>query len=180
MASITITVNGEANTLDLNPQMPLLWVLRDVLGLTGTKYSCGIGMCGSCTVHVEGKALRSCITPLSAVEGKHITTIEGLSPDGSHPLQKAWVEEQVSQCGYCQPGQIMTAAAFLAEQDLGQPEAHPGGVVEAEGRQEALLADGRGDIDPCCGCFLQHLARLCQIHQPLLPQVRADTGTRSS
>ena len=115
MASITITVNDEAHTLDLNPQMSLLWVLRDILGLTGTKYSCGIGVCGSCTVHVEDKALRSCITPLSAVEGKPITTIEGLSPDGSHPLQKAWVEEQVSQCGYCQPGQIMTAAAFLAE-----------------------------------------------------------------
>lgn len=115
MASITIIVNDEAHTLDLNSQMSLLWVLRDVLGLTGTKYSCGIGVCGSCTVHVEGKALRSCITPLSAVEGKHITTIEGLSPDGSHPLQKVWVEEQVSQCGYCQPGQIMTAAAFLAE-----------------------------------------------------------------
>jgi isoquinoline 1-oxidoreductase alpha subunit len=115
MASITITVNDEAHTLELNPQMSLLWTLRDVLGLTGTKYSCGIGVCGSCTVHVEGKALHSCITPLSAVEGKHITTIEGLSPDGSHPLQKAWVEEQVSQCGYCQPGQIMTAAAFLAE-----------------------------------------------------------------
>jgi isoquinoline 1-oxidoreductase alpha subunit len=115
MASITITVNDEAHTLDLDPEMPLLWALRDVLGLTGTKYSCGIGMCGSCTVHVEGKALHSCITPLSAVAGKHITTIEGLSPDGSHPLQKAWVEEQVSQCGYCQPGQIMTAAAFLAE-----------------------------------------------------------------
>jgi isoquinoline 1-oxidoreductase alpha subunit len=115
MASITITVNDEAHTLKLNPQMSLLWTLRDVLGLTGTKYSCGIGVCGSCTVHVEGKALHSCITPLSAVEGKHITTIEGLSLDGSHPLQKAWVEEQVSQCGYCQPGQIMTAAAFLAE-----------------------------------------------------------------
>jgi isoquinoline 1-oxidoreductase alpha subunit len=115
MASITITVNDEAHTLDLDPQMPLLWVLRDVLGLTGTKYSCGIGECGSCTVHVEGRALRSCITPLSAVEGKHITTIEGLVADVSHPLQKAWVEEQVSQCGYCQPGQIMTAAAFLAE-----------------------------------------------------------------
>jgi isoquinoline 1-oxidoreductase alpha subunit len=95
--------------------MSLLWALRDVLGLTGTKYSCGIGLCGSCTVHVEGRAQRSCITPLSAIEGKHITTIEGLSPDGSHPLQKAWVEEQVSQCGYCQPGQIMAAAAFLAE-----------------------------------------------------------------
>jgi isoquinoline 1-oxidoreductase alpha subunit len=115
MASITITVNDEAHTLDLDPQIPLLWVLRDVLGLTGTKYSCGIGECGSCTVHVEGRALRSCITPLSAVEGKHITTIEGLAADVSHPLQKAWVEEQVSQCGYCQPGQIMTAAAFLAE-----------------------------------------------------------------
>jgi isoquinoline 1-oxidoreductase alpha subunit len=115
MASISFTVNGEVYRLDLDPRMPLLWVLRDVLGLTGTKYSCGIGECGSCTVHVEGRALRSCITPLSAVEGKHITTIEGLSPDGSHPLQKAWVAEQVSQCGYCQPGQIMTAAAFLTE-----------------------------------------------------------------
>ena len=115
MASITITVNDKAYTLGLNPQMSLLWALRDVLGLTGTKYSCGIGLCGSCTVHVEGRAQRSCITPLSAIEGKHITTIEGLSPDGNHPLQKAWVEAQVSQCGYCQPGQIMTAAAFLAE-----------------------------------------------------------------
>ena len=115
MASISFTVNGEVYRLDLDPRMPLLWVLRDVLGLTGTKYSCGIGECGSCTIHVEGRALRSCITPLSAVEGKHITTIEGLSPDGSHPLQKAWVAEQVSQCGYCQPGQIMTAAAFLTE-----------------------------------------------------------------
>ena len=115
MASISFTVNGEVYRLDLDPRMPLLWVLRDVLGLTGTKYSCGIGECGSCTVHVEGRALRSCITPLSAVEGKHVTTIEGLSPDGSHPLQKAWVAEQVSQCGYCQPGQIMTAAAFLTE-----------------------------------------------------------------
>jgi isoquinoline 1-oxidoreductase alpha subunit len=114
MTSFTITVNDAPYTVDVNPNTPLLWVLRDVLDLTGTKYSCGIGQCGSCTVHVDGEAMRSCITSVSAVEGKQITTIEGLSSDGSHPVQRAWIEEQVSQCGYCQPGQIMTAAAFLA------------------------------------------------------------------
>src|SRR5512145_2708707 len=107
MASITITVNDEAHTLDLNPQMPLLWVLRDILGLTGTKYSCGIGECGACVVQVNQEAVRSCVLPVSAVVGKQITTIEGLSPKGDHPLQKAWVAEQVSQCGYCMPGHIM-------------------------------------------------------------------------
>ena len=114
MSSITITVNEAPYQVDVDPATPLLWVLRDVLGLTGTKYSCGIGQCGSCTVHVNGEATRSCSTPVSAVEGKKVTTIEGLSPDGSHPIQKAWIEEQVAQCGYCQPGQIMTAAALLA------------------------------------------------------------------
>ena len=107
-------INGEAYTIDVNPEMPLLWVLRDVIGLTGTKYSCGKGLCGACTVHVEGRAIRSCMTPVSDVAGMKITTIEGLSPDGSHPIQKAWVEVSVPQCGYCQPGQIMTAAALLA------------------------------------------------------------------
>jgi isoquinoline 1-oxidoreductase alpha subunit len=114
MASITITVNDEPHQVDTDPNTPLLWVLRDLLGLTGTKYGCGIGQCGNCTVHVDGEATRSCSTTVSAVEGKKITTIEGLSPDGNHPVQKAWIEEQVAQCGYCQPGQIMTAAALLA------------------------------------------------------------------
>ncbi len=114
MSSITINVNQKPFPVDVDPAMPLLWVLRDVLGLTGTKYSCGTGLCGTCTVLVNGEAVRSCITPVSAVVGKEIVTIEGLSADGSHPLQKAWSEEQVSQCGYCQPGQIMTAAALLS------------------------------------------------------------------
>jgi isoquinoline 1-oxidoreductase alpha subunit len=94
--------------------MPLLWALRDLLGLTGTKFGCGIAQCGACTVHVDGAPLRSCVTPVSTVGGKSITTIEGLSPDGSHPVQRAWVELDVVQCGYCQPGQIMSAAALLA------------------------------------------------------------------
>ncbi len=114
MASITITVNDAPHQIDADPNTPLLWVLRDILSLTGTKYSCGIGQCGSCTVHVDGEATRSCVTPVSAVVGKKVTTIEGLSPDGRHPVQKAWIEEQVAQCGYCQPGQIMTVAALLA------------------------------------------------------------------
>jgi isoquinoline 1-oxidoreductase alpha subunit len=113
MASLEISVNNQPYTVDVEPEMPLLWVLRDVLGLTGTKYSCGIGLCGSCTVHLDGEAVRSCSLPVSEAAGKQITTIEGLSPDGSHPLQQAWLAEQVSQCGYCQPGQIMTAAALL-------------------------------------------------------------------
>jgi isoquinoline 1-oxidoreductase alpha subunit len=115
MASITLTVNGEEHALDVSPDTPLLWVLRDTLGLTGTKYGCGIGLCGTCTVHVNGEAVRSCVTPVSEVAGKGITTIEGLSPDGSHPVQQAWAAENVVQCGYCQPGQIMAAAALLAK-----------------------------------------------------------------
>jgi isoquinoline 1-oxidoreductase alpha subunit len=113
MASLEINVNNTAYTVDVDPEMPLLWVLRDVLGLTGTKYSCGIGLCGTCTVHVDGEAVHSCSVPVSAVGSRQVTTIEGLSPDGAHPLQQAWLAEQVSQCGYCQPGQIMTAAALL-------------------------------------------------------------------
>ena len=113
MASLVININSTPYTVDVEPDMPLLWVVRDVLGLTGTKYSCGIGMCGTCTVHLDGEAVQSCSLPVSEAAGKQITTIEGLSPDGSHPLQQAWLAEQVSQCGYCQPGQIMTAAALL-------------------------------------------------------------------
>lgn len=115
MPQVSITVNGKLYSLASDPDTPLLWVLRDSLNLTGTKYSCGIGMCGACTVHVDGEAVRSCLTPVSALAGKQITTIEGLSPDGSHPLQQAWLAQSVSQCGYCQPGQIMSAAALLAK-----------------------------------------------------------------
>jgi aerobic-type carbon monoxide dehydrogenase small subunit (CoxS/CutS family) len=113
MTEITLNVNGNEWMVEANPEMPLLWVLRDLLGLTGTKYSCGIGVCGTCTVHLDGKAVRSCVTPVSEAAGKEIITIEGLSPDGSHPVQQAWIDEKVSQCGYCQPGQIMAAAALL-------------------------------------------------------------------
>jgi isoquinoline 1-oxidoreductase alpha subunit len=111
---ISFTLNGQPQTVDAAPDMPLLWAVRDVVGLTGTKYGCGMAQCGACTVHLDGAAVRSCSTPLSAVAGKAVTTIEGLSADGSHPLQKAWVAEQVPQCGYCQSGQIMSAAALLA------------------------------------------------------------------
>lgn len=113
MASISIIVNGEEQVIEAAPDMPLLWALRDILGLTGTKYSCGMGQCGTCTVHVDGEARRSCMTAVADVAGKQVTTIEGLAVDGRHPVQQAWIEEHVSQCGYCQPGQIMTAVALL-------------------------------------------------------------------
>jgi isoquinoline 1-oxidoreductase alpha subunit len=112
---IQFSVNGRSQRLEVEADTPLLWVLRDTLGLTGTKYGCGIAQCGACTVHVNGEPVRSCSTPVSAAEGKRVTTIVGLSPDSSHPLQKAWVAEQVPQCGYCQSGQIMQAAALLAK-----------------------------------------------------------------
>jgi isoquinoline 1-oxidoreductase alpha subunit len=112
---IALTLNGEPRALDLDPEMPLLWVLRDHLGLTGTKYGCGIARCGACIVHLDGEPVNACVTPLSAAAGRKVTTIEGLSGDGRHPLQLAWIAEDVPQCGYCQPGQIMTAAALLAK-----------------------------------------------------------------
>ena len=111
---ITFTINGSPESMDVPDDMPLLWVLRDILGLTGTKYGCGVGACGACTVHVNGVAEYACLTPIAAVAGKVVTTIEGLAPDGEHPIQRAWVAEQVPQCGYCQSGQIMRAAALLA------------------------------------------------------------------
>lgn len=114
MSPTTLLVNGETFSVNVNPDIPLLWVLRDALGLTGTKYSCGEGLCGACTVHLDGRAVRSCITPVSVAASGSITTIEGLSKDGSHPIQQAWIAERVPQCGYCQPGQIMTAAVLLA------------------------------------------------------------------
>ncbi|MFZ2099270.1 MAG: (2Fe-2S)-binding protein [Oricola sp.] len=110
----TFTLNGIASTVDAPGETPLLWIIRERLKLTGTKYGCGTGLCGACTVHVDGEAVRSCQTQLADVEGRQVTTIEALSPDGAHPLQKAWVEMQVPQCGYCQSGQIMQAAALLA------------------------------------------------------------------
>jgi isoquinoline 1-oxidoreductase subunit alpha len=113
MSSFTIMVNGETHTIEAEPDMPLLWVLRDLLDLTGTKFGCGIGECGACTVLIDGMAVRSCLVPVSSTAGKQVTTIEGLSSDGGHPVQRAWIDKQVAQCGYCQPGQIMTAAALL-------------------------------------------------------------------
>lgn len=109
-----LTVNGKPVDVDADPSTPLLWVLRDHLGLTGTKYGCGMALCGACTVHLAGDAVRSCVTPLSRAAGKRVTTIEGLSPNLSHPLQRAWIEVDVPQCGYCQSGQIMAAAVLLA------------------------------------------------------------------
>jgi isoquinoline 1-oxidoreductase alpha subunit len=111
--SITVRINGKEHRLDVDPEMPLLWVLRDVLGFTGTKYGCGEALCGACTVHVDGHVLRSCVTPVRRAANADVLTIEGLSTDGSHPLQRAWVDLGVPQCGFCQAGQIMTAAALL-------------------------------------------------------------------
>ena len=110
-----LKVNKQSRTFEGDPQMPLMWFLRDELALTGTKFGCGVGLCGACTVHVDGKAVRACATSMSDTAGKSVTTIEGLSPDGNHPLQKAWRAENVPQCGYCQTGQIMQAAALLAK-----------------------------------------------------------------
>ena len=114
MQKARLTINGKAAVVEVDPQTPLLWVLREQLGLTGTKFGCGMALCGACTVHVDGQAVRSCVTPVKAVAGKQVTTIEGLSSDRSHPVQRAWLQIQVPQCGYCQPGQMMSAAALLA------------------------------------------------------------------
>jgi isoquinoline 1-oxidoreductase subunit alpha len=110
---ISLTVNGKAYSFDLEPETPLLWVLRDDIGLTGTKFGCGVAECGACTVELNGRAMRSCSVPVGAIDGATVVTIEGLSPDSSHPVQKAWLEEDVPQCGYCQSGQIMAVTAFL-------------------------------------------------------------------
>ena len=115
MTRTEFTVNEVPVAVQVDPAMPLLWVLRDVLGLTGTKFGCGVGQCGACTVHVDGEMARACLTPVQTVAGRYVTTIEGLAPDASHPLQQAWIAEQVPQCGYCQSGQIMAAAALLRQ-----------------------------------------------------------------
>jgi isoquinoline 1-oxidoreductase alpha subunit len=115
MATYTININGENRKVEADEDTPLLWILRDNLNLVGTKYGCGMAQCGACTVHLDGNAMRSCVLPISNIKNQKITTIEGLSEDGTHPLQKAWIEHDVPQCGYCQAGQIMNAAAFLKE-----------------------------------------------------------------
>src|SRR5438876_11715281 len=112
---ISFNLNGRPQQVDVSPDMPLLWVIRETVGLTGTKYGCGMSLCGACTVHVNGAATRSCTTPISGIAGKNVTTIEGLSAQGTHPVQKAWIDVDVPQCGFCQPGQIMSAAALLAK-----------------------------------------------------------------
>jgi len=117
MPSFSLTVNGAPRALEAEADMPLLWALRDLLGLTGTKFGCGVGSCGACTVHVDGRAERACLTSIAEAAGKHVTTIEGLSEGGDHPLQQAWLEGDVPQCGYCQPGQLMQAAALLNADD---------------------------------------------------------------
>lgn len=127
MKTFRLTVNGAAKTFDADPEMPLLWVLRDLIGLRGTKFGCGLGLCGACTIHLDGVPTRACITAIATVGTQKITTIEGLSADGTHPVQKAWMEEDVPQCGYCQAGQMMTAAYLVAQ----QPEATDEQVVQA-------------------------------------------------
>lgn len=114
---VVLKINNKQYEVDADSNMPLLWLIRDKIGLTGTKYGCGVAQCGACTIHIDGEAVRSCVTPVSAAEGKEITTIEGLSSDVSHPLQKAWIAQDVPQCGYCQSGQIMSAAVLLAHND---------------------------------------------------------------
>jgi aerobic-type carbon monoxide dehydrogenase small subunit (CoxS/CutS family) len=138
MSKITLLINGVAHDVEVPASMPLLWVLRDVLDLTGTKFSCGAGHCGACTVHIDGEARRSCVTPVSKAAGHSITTIEGLSAQGDHPLQTAWLEEQVVQCGYCQPGQIMAAAALLAK--IPRPS-------------DAEIDDAMGEVLCRCGSY---------------------------
>jgi isoquinoline 1-oxidoreductase subunit alpha len=137
---ITLKVNGTERSVDVDPDMPLLWVLRDTLSLTGTKFGCGMALCGACTVHIDGEAARSCILPVSAAAGKSVTTIEGLSANGLHPIQKSWIELNVPQCGYCQSGQIMQAAALMAKKKT---------ISDADIDKEMA-----GNI--CrCGCFMR-------------------------
>lgn len=151
---ISVTLNGELQELDLDPSTPLLWVLRDHLGLTGTKYGCGKGECGACILHLDGEPVNACRLPLSAVGGRRITTIEGLSPDGRHPLQLAWIVEDVPQCGYCQSGQLMRAAALLAR--YSRPT-------------DAQIDAAMGDVLCRCGTYLR-IRRA--IHRAANPEAR--------
>lgn len=140
---ISLTINGESREFEGDPDMPLLWYVRDELGLVGTKYGCGLGLCGACTVHLDGKAVRSCTTSMTAAAGKNITTIEGLSDDGNHPVQVAWRDMNVPQCGFCQAGQIMQASAFIAENPS------PSTEEIAEGMQGNICR---------CGCYQRIVA----------------------
>ena len=140
MSSIKFTVNGKSRAVEVDPDTPLLWVLRETLGLTGTKYSCGQGLCGSCTVHIDGEAVRSCVTTASLAEGKAITTIEGIAVNRKHPVLQAWISEEVPQCGYCQPGQIMQATALLRKNR--KPT-------------DADIDDAMGDVLCRCGTYLR-------------------------
>ncbi|HZP87510.1 MAG TPA: (2Fe-2S)-binding protein [Burkholderiales bacterium] len=140
-----LKVNKQDKSYEGDAQMPLMWYLRDELGLTGTKFGCGTGLCGACTVHVDGKAVRSCVTPMADVSGKAVTTIEGLSADGNHPVQKAWRAENVPQCGYCQPGQIMNAAALIAQNK------NPSDAQILEGMQGNICR---------CGCYQRIFAAI--------------------
>jgi aerobic-type carbon monoxide dehydrogenase small subunit (CoxS/CutS family) len=157
---IQLDVNGHSHSLDAEPEMPLLWALRDLIGLTGTKYGCGMALCGACTVHVDGDPVRACITPIGTLAGKRVTTIEGLSAQGDHPVQRAWIEVDVVQCGYCQSGQIMSAAALLARNP--QP---------SDADVEAAMS---GNI--CrCGCYqriragIRRAAELAAVPGPRVP-----------
>jgi aerobic-type carbon monoxide dehydrogenase small subunit (CoxS/CutS family) len=139
--AISFELNGQRQAVDVDPKTPLLWVLRDTLNLTGTKYGCGIAACGACTVHIDGEPARACVYPISSVAGKKVTTIEGLSSDRSHPVQKAWIAEQVPQCGYCQSGQIMTAVALLkknASPSAGDIDAAMSGNICRCGTQQRI------------------------------------------
>ena len=145
MARFSFIVNKEQRSVDASPDTPILWILRENLGLTGTKYACGMAQCGSCTIHMNGNPIRSCITPISAIEGKELTTIEGLDAEGQHPLQKAWIEKQAPQCGYCQPGQIMQAAALIDR--------------NASPTREEIVQHMRGNL--CrCGAYMRILSAI--------------------
>jgi isoquinoline 1-oxidoreductase alpha subunit len=161
MAGVTFVVNGSRETVDVPGEMPLLWVLRDTLNLTGTKYGCGISLCGACTVHVDGHPTRACITPIAGVAGKSVTTIEGLSADVTHPVQQAWIEGDVPQCGYCQSGQIMSAASLLTK------TAHP---TDAD-IDEAM----RGNI---CRCGTYNQIRKA-LHRAAEIQAETKAGVRA-
>jgi aerobic-type carbon monoxide dehydrogenase small subunit (CoxS/CutS family) len=146
MAIVNLTINGSKKSFDIDPQMPLLWLIRDFANLTGTKYGCGIAQCGACTVHLDGMAVRSCSLPASTVNNKSIITIEGLSKDGTHPLQLAWQEEDVPQCGYCQAGQIMTAAALLKRNPQPSDEAMTGNLCRCGTYQRIHKAIKRASL----------------------------------
>src|SRR5499425_49434 len=162
--AVTFTLNGKSQTVEVDPQMPLLWVLRDVFNLTGTKFGCGMALCGACTVHVDAEATRSCVTPVGSVAGKRVTTIEGISSDSTHPLQRAWLELDVPQCGYCQSGQLMSAAVLLSKNP--QPS-------------DAEIDDAmRGHI---CRCGTYHRIRLAihraaRLKNPQTESARAGAG----